>query len=315
MPSLILVLASINHQKQPQSKWLTRQSTFASKLAWNSKPLRGFPSRYCGVSPFIGVCKLSFSGHLSGDIYSHCWFYESTRRSFQFEGYGNTCGGITAVALTAFMVESYLNLSCKLIFDLKARVNEVLDSPPSDFFEVIDKKTVKGTHINDKVAIAYGFKEQLDNLTSVFNDNLYGRKKADFSRLCGEKSFYEIDDKLRFSPKAKFFALSEVLYVDDTKKKEHRKLIERLFTLRNSLAHGRSEFVKSSVLVESDDNSSFSSESIPPLQASWQEQCTIENAKKAFDDSCEIINFLSLSAFNDKYPFRMPTQIGSFSKG
>lgn len=257
---------------------------------------------------------MSFSGHLSGDIYSHYWFYESTKRSFQFEGYGNTCGGITAVALTAFMVESYLNLSCKLIFDLQARVDKVLDSPPSDFFEVIDEETVKGTHINDKVAIAYGFKGQLDNLKSVFNDNLSGRKKAKFARLCDEKSFYEIDDKLRFSPKAKFLALSEVVYVDDAKKKEHRKLIERLFILRNSLAHGRSEFVKSSVLIESDDNSSFSSESIPPLQASWQEQCTIENAKKAFDDSCEIIKFLSLSTFNDKYPFKMPIQIGSFSK-
>ncbi|MDB2387352.1 hypothetical protein N9W21_08445 [Shewanella sp.] len=258
---------------------------------------------------------MSFSGHLSGDIYSHYWFYESTRRSFQFEGYGNTCGGITAVALTAFMVESYLNLSCKLIFDLQARVNEVLYSPPSDFFEVIGEKPVKGTHIDDKVAIAYGFKKQLDNLIDVFDDNLFGLKKTDFTRLCREKSFYEIDDKLRFSPKAKFFALSEVLYSDDNKKKEHRKLIERLFNLRNSLAHGRSEFVSSSVLIEADDNSSFSSESIPSLQASWQEQCSIENAKKAFDDSCEIIKFLSLSAFNDKYPFRMPTQVGAFSKG
>ena len=110
------------------------------------------------------------------------------------------------MALTAFMVESYLNLSCKLIFDLQARVDEVLDSPPSDFFEVIDEKSVKGTHINDKVAIAYGFKEQLDNLIGVFNDNLSGRKKAKFARLCDKKSFYEIDDKLRFSPKAKFFA-------------------------------------------------------------------------------------------------------------
>lgn len=258
---------------------------------------------------------MSFSGHLSGDIYSHCWFYESARRSFQFEGYGNTCGGITAVALTAFMVESYLNLSCKLIFDLQTRVDDVLDSPPSDFFDVIDKKTVKGTDINDKIAIAYGFKEQLNKLISAFNGNLFGRKKADFTRLCIEKSFHEIDDKLRLSPKAKFFALSETLYVDDKKKKDHRELIERLFTLRNSLAHGRSEFVKSSVSFESDDNTSFSSESIPPLQASWQEQCSIENAKKSFDDSCKIINFLSLSAFNDKHPFRMPTQIGAFSKG
>lgn len=258
---------------------------------------------------------MSFNGHLSGDIYSHFWFYESTKRSFQFEGYGNTCGGITAVALTAFMVESYLNLSCKLIFDLQTRVKKVLDSPPSDFFEVIDEKSVNGTNINEKVAIAYGFREQLDNLICVLSQNLVARKKAEFARLYGEKSFYEIDDKLRFSPKAKFFALSEVLYADDSKKKGHRKIIERLFNLRNSLAHGRSEFVASSFLIKTDDNSSFSSESIPPLQASWQTQCSIENAKKVFEDSCEIIKFLSLSAFNDKYPFRMPTQIGAFSKG
>lgn len=129
------------------------------------------------------------------------------------------------------------------------------------------------------------------------------------------KKFYELDDRLRFSPKTKFSALSDALYVDENKKEEHRELIERLFALRNSLAHGRSEFVKNSVLIESDDDARFSSESIPPLQASWQEQCSVENAKKTFDDSCEIINFLSLSAFNDKHPFKMPTQIGVFSKG
>lgn len=141
------------------------------------------------VRLFIGVHKLSFSGHLSGDIYSHCWFYESTRRSFQFEGYGNTCGGITAIVLTAFMVESYLNLSCKLIFDLQARVDEVLDYPPSDFIEVIDGKLSAGADINEKVAISYGFQDQLDKLTSAFNRNLFGKKQAIFSRLCFEKNF------------------------------------------------------------------------------------------------------------------------------
>ena len=127
--------------------------------------------------------------------------------------------------------------------------------------------------------------------------------------------FYEIDDEIRFSPKAKFLALSEALYEDEVTKKEHRELIEELFNLRNLLAHGRTEFVKSSFSNIGSDNSNFSSDIVPALQASWQESCTLKNAKKVFDDSCEIINFLSLSAFKNKYPFRMPTQIGAFTQG
>ncbi|PKG56338.1 hypothetical protein [Shewanella sp. GutDb-MelDb] len=258
---------------------------------------------------------MSYSGNLSGDIYSHCWFYESARRSFNYEDYGDTCGGITAIALTAFMVESYLNLSCKLIFDLQSRVTEILDDPPSDFYDVIDGKSLKGMDINDRVAVAFGYQEQLDKLTSALEKKVFGRKKVDFIQLCAKASFYEIDDKIRFSPKAKFFSLSEALYEDETTKAEHRELIEKLFNLRNTLAHGRSEFVTNAILITNVDDSCFASNTVPPLKASWQVECSLENAKKVFDDSCEIIQLLSLSAFKHEHPFRMPTQIGAFTRG
>lgn len=256
---------------------------------------------------------MSFSGYLEGDIYSHCWFYESARRSFEHEGYGDTCGGITAISLTAFMVESYLNLCCKLIFDVHSRASKVLDHPPPDFFKLMEQ-TPKGTDIHERVAIAYGYKEQLDKLTSALESKVSGRKKDKFTRLCADKSFYEIDDSIRFSPRAKFDALTEALYEDESIKKEHRELVGELFKLRNSLAHGRSELVKSSFTVVSDAHSNFSSDLVPALQASWQGKCSQKNAHKLFNYSSEVIKFLSNCAFGNKHPFRMPTQVGAFTK-
>ncbi|HFG1559967.1 TPA: hypothetical protein ACGFX1_003474 [Vibrio cholerae] len=257
---------------------------------------------------------LSFSGYLEGDIYSHCWFYESARRSFEHEGYGETCGGITAISLTAFMVESYLNLCCKLIFDARSRASKVLDHPPSDFFKLIEQ-TPKGIDIHERVAIAYGYKAQLEKLANALEAKVTGRKKAKYIRLRSDKSFYEIDDAIRFSPRAKFDALTEALYEDERIKKAHRELIDELFKLRNSLAHGRSELVKSSFTVASDTDSSFSPDLVPALQASWQEKCSQKNAQKLFNNSCEVIEFLSNCAFGNRHPFRMPTQIGALTQG
>ncbi|MDP2716884.1 hypothetical protein [Rheinheimera sp.] len=258
---------------------------------------------------------MSYSGHLQGDIHSHCWFYESVRRSFEYDGYGETCGGITAISLTAFMLESYFNLSCKQIFDSKSKVEKLLDSPPDNLFEQLDLKTERSTDIYEKLAIAYGFKSQSENLITALCNQLYKKKKERFTKLCKSKSFYDIDDEIRFSPKAKFAALSDVLYTEDALKLEHDAMVQRIFDIRNSLAHGRSEFVKQSFTIISSNNDAFSSEMVPPLQASWQANCSLENAKCLFDKACEVITFISTRAFDDDMPFVMPTQIGAFTPG
>jgi hypothetical protein len=262
-----------------------------------------------------GISTLSLNSQIQGDIYSHCWFYESARRSFEYEGYGDTCGGITGIALTAFMLESYLNLCCKRIFDVESRVTEILDDSPSEIFNVIDRITSEGMHINEKLSLAYGFKGQLDSLKKALESTLDDIRRRKFIRLSVDKSFYEIDDKLRFSPKAKFFALSETLYDEDNLKKQHRDIVEELFNLRNSLAHGRSEFVQNSFSVTSPEILRMTPDLIPMLQAGWQEKCSLVNAKKAFSHSCEIILLLSSKAFKEEDPFRMPTQIGLITQG
>lgn len=267
------------------------------------------------INRIEGISTLSLNGQIQGDIYSHCWFYESARHSFEYEGYGAICGGITGIALTAFMLESYLNLCCKRIFDVESRVTEILDDMPSDFFNVIDEITPEGLNINEKVSLAYGFKGQFDSLKRALESRLSGSKREKFIHLSVDKSFYEIDDKLRFSPKAKFSALSETLYEDDNLKKQHRDIVEELFDLRNSLAHGRSEFVQNSFSVTSPEILRITPDLIPMLQASWQEKCSLVNAKKAFSHSCEIILLLSSKAFQEENPFRMPTQIGSMTQG
>jgi|TARA_R110001583_G_scaffold186093_2_gene346635 hypothetical protein len=258
------------------------------------------------------VFDLSYSGHIEGSIYSHCWFYESARRSFEHDGYGDICGGITAIALTAFMVESYLNFSCEKIFNPFSRADELLSSPPPGFHEIISDKSLHGIDPHERVAIAYGFNEQKETLIKAFDEQISKSKKNKFKKLCNDKSFYEIDDELRFSPYAKFYALSETLYNDGVFKKNHRDLIKYLFSIRNTLAHGRSEYVKKTFSYKGSESVALSSELVPPLQADWQEKCSIENAKKHFIKSCEVINLISFNAFKDESPFQMPTQIGSF---
>jgi hypothetical protein len=257
---------------------------------------------------------VSYVGSIEGDIYTHCWFYESARRALKAKNFGDTCGGITVIALTAFMVESYLNLSCKLIFDYKSRVSKVLDNNPDNLIEKIDQ-TSEEFEFSERVAIAYGFQEQLNKLIDELSSVTFGQKKIKFKAICRTQPFYSIDDDIRFSPKAKFKALSETFYTDEQLKSTHQQLIDRLFSLRNQLAHGRSEFVKESVRVDSESLTKFSPEMIPILQADWQRECSLAKAHELFNSACELINILSKQAFNITTPFHMPTHMAALTKG
>ena len=258
---------------------------------------------------------MSYIGSIEGDIYSHCWFHESAQRALNADNFGDTCGGITVIALTAFMVESYLNLSCSLTFDCQSRIEDVKGGDPLNLIKKVDQVS-KEFDLDERIAIAFGFRQQLDSLISELESVIFGKKKARFTVLCRTQSFYAIDDDIRFSPKAKFKALSEALYTDEEVKHTHQQLIERLFSLRNQLAHGRSEYVKTSLITTSSSlKTSFSPEMIPPLEANWQRECSLHKAHELFDLSCNLIELISKLAFNNDHPFRMPTQMAAVSLG
>lgn len=73
----------------------------------------------------------------------------------------------------------------------------------------------------------------------------------------------------------------------------------RLFQFRNSIAHGKSKVITITKEVNADTEIK---EHTPKTK--WEEYCTEENAKIAYDDIEKIIKELSLVSKDSKYPFR-----------
>ncbi|MBL0544621.1 hypothetical protein JD507_05200 [Aeromonas jandaei] len=260
---------------------------------------------------------MSYVGRSEGNILSHCWFYESARRSILNEELGEICGGITVLTLTAFMVESYINYCCESVFDIKTRVNEVLDDDGNEVFERIDNLP-KDLNLEERVAIGYGFKGQFDELVSNLSGKLHGNKKAKFEKLLANESsehitFNSIDDEFRFSPIAKFDAVSRVIYTDEISRLKHLEIVKNLFKSRNLLAHGKSEFCTQEFRISSDKP--LEPKHIPLLKSSWQEQCSLRNAKEIHELSCDIIRYISKQAFKNSRPFSMPCQLTAVTMG
>ncbi|MCO4198538.1 hypothetical protein M2R28_02400 [Aeromonas hydrophila] len=260
---------------------------------------------------------MSYVGRSKGNILSHCWFYESARRSLLNEELGEICGGITVLTLTAFMVEIYINYCCESIFDIQTRVNEVLDDGSNDLFERVDNLP-KDLGLEERVAIGYGFKEQSNELVLNLSGKLHGNKKAKFERLLAEQTsdkvtFNYLDDELRFSPIAKFDAVSKVIYTNETSRLTHFEIVKKLFKSRNLLAHGKSEFCTQEFRISSDKP--LEPKHIPLLKASWQEQCSLRNAKELHELCCEIICYISKQAFENSRPFSMPCQLTTVTMG
>ena len=55
------------------------------------------------------------SGQSKGTVYAHAYFSASVERTLQADNFGDIFAGLTSVALTAFMVESYINYLCEKI--------------------------------------------------------------------------------------------------------------------------------------------------------------------------------------------------------
>ncbi|MVF39993.1 hypothetical protein D6U52_18815, partial [Vibrio cholerae] len=66
-------------------------------------------------------------GQSKGTVYAHAYFSASVERTLSADNFGDQCAGLTSVALTAFMVESYLNYLCENIYLIEGRASKYLD--------------------------------------------------------------------------------------------------------------------------------------------------------------------------------------------
>ncbi|MGI2111816.1 hypothetical protein ACRN9C_20880 [Shewanella frigidimarina] len=259
---------------------------------------------------------MSFQGFMEGDINSHCWFHESVCKAISYDGFGDTCGGITVLTQTAFMVEAYLNYACKTVFDWQTRVNKKLDHHDDELFKKVDEFKAE-VDFNKRVALAFGYFPTFEELSSLFESKLTGKRLNKYKKLLGKSSFYEIDNDLRFSPKLKFNLLSEMVYKNEDSRIKAISCVTELFDIRNMLAHGTSEFRRTKVIVKSNsvDTHLPSFKDIPNAKTTWQEQCSLENSKALFSEACVIIETISTELFQNEKPFRHPTQVGMFVHG
>lgn len=232
------------------------------------------------------------SGQSKGTVYSHAYFSASVERTLQADNFGDIFAGLTSVALTAFMVESYINYLCEKICDYESRVDLFLDD--SNHLE-IDKKLKElpkndlSLHIN--LAENLGYKNQTETIIKSLISSLRESNRADFQIDFNKgMSFYELEKKYKLSTKNKLKALLKASNTEQTTRDKFIQQFTQLFDARNALAHGRTENVSESFTKEL---TSDISKSVPTVTASWQESCSIEKAREMYSSSKELVLHLN----------------------
>lgn len=253
------------------------------------------------------------SGQSKGTVYAHAYFSASVERTLQADNFGDIFAGLTSVALTAFMVESYINYLCEKIFDYDSRVDLFLDDN-NDLD--IDKK-LKELPKNDlslrvNLAEYLGYKNQTETIMKSLISSLKKSNREDFqSDFNAGMSFYELEKKYKLSTKNKLKALLKASNAEQPKRDKFLQQFTQLFDARNALAHGRTENVSESFTKEI---TSDISKSVPTLTASWQESCSIEKAREMYSTSKELVSYFNEEFLKEFSPLtNLSSQISAVS--
>lgn len=254
-------------------------------------------------------------GQSKGTVYAHAYFSASVERTLSAGNFGNQCAGLTSVALTAFMVESYLNYLCENIYLIEGRASKYLDdNSQEDIVETLQamKNMDKELPFNVRLAEVLGYKAQAEIMMKSLRKSVHKKQRDSFDQdLLDCKEFNVIESKYKFAAKDK---LKSVLKACGTPQAEYDKLLQvnnKLFDARNALAHGRTEYVDTN--FKSNDELSVS-ESVPTVSAGWQEQCTLEKAKAMYKSSKELIDYLNETFLAEFQPLnRLSSQISAVS--
>ncbi|MFA0110732.1 hypothetical protein AB4525_15065 [Vibrio breoganii] len=243
-------------------------------------------------------------GTSNGTVYAHAWFAASAKRALEAENFGDTCAGMTVVTLTAFMVESYFNYICSRLLNKSELIEAVLDSDlPLDVVAKLDD-CEKKLGFEERVAKAYGIDERYELLANNLIKFSHGQKSKQLAK-CFEESgkdgadFTEIDNKFRIPPIVKCKAILDTVSRDERKNNEFVNIVVRLFSARNSLAHGKTESVSNTFTI---DDEEVSPESCPSVIASWQESCSLEKAQSYYGTCTELVNYIGKLALDEEHP-------------
>lgn len=196
------------------------------------------------------------SGQSKGTVYAHAYFSASVERTLQADNFGDISAGLTSVALTAFMVESYLNYLCEKLCDYESRADIFLDDSRNNL--EIDKKLRElpknDLSLNVNLAESLGYKQQAETIINSLTSSLRKTNRAGFELDFNEgMSFYELEKKYKLSTKNKLKALLKASNVEQPKRDKFVQQFTQLFNARHALAHGRtenvSEFLRQNLLT------------------------------------------------------------------
>ncbi|MFM5630603.1 hypothetical protein ACK34T_00510 [Aeromonas veronii] len=242
-------------------------------------------------------------GSSNGTVYAHAWFAASAKRTLEADNFGDTCAGITVVTLTAFMVESYFNYVCSKLLNKSELIETVLDSNAP--LDVVARRYDCGKNLSfeQRVANAYGIDERYELLVNNLIKFLHGEKSKKLTKYFEENGkdgadFTEIDNKFRIPPIVKCKAILDTVSRDEQKNHDFVNVVERLFSARNSLAHGKTENVSHTFTVDEE----VSPASCPSVIASWQESCSLEKAQSYYRTCTEIVNYIGKLALKEEHP-------------
>lgn len=254
-------------------------------------------------------------GQSKGTVYAHAYFSASVERTLSADNFGVQCAGLTSIALTAFMIENYLNYLCGKIYDFESRATKYLDDNNQ---EEITKtlhlmKSVSKDHpFNTRLAEVLGYREQTEIMLKSLRKSAHRKQRSTFDQdLLDLKEFNVIEHEYKFSTRDKLKSVLKACNTTQTEYDKWMKVNNHLFDARNALAHGRTEYV-----VTSFDSSEELSvpESVPTVNASWQEQCSLEKATVMYKSSKELINYLNDSFLAEFQPLnRLSSQISAVS--
>ncbi|EOX3350999.1 hypothetical protein ACPFTT_003531 [Vibrio cholerae] len=254
-------------------------------------------------------------GQSKGIVYAHAYFSASVERTLSAGNFGDQCAGLTSVALSAFMVESYLNYLCENIYLIEGRASKYLDdNSQENIVETLNamKNVDKERSFNVRLAEVLGYSAQAKIMMKSLRKSVHKKQRDEFDQdLLDCKEFNVIESKYKFSAKDK---LKSVLKACGTPQAEYDKLLQvnnKLFDARNALAHGRAEYLDAN--FKSNYELSVS-EAVPTVTAGWQEQCTLEKAKAMYESSKELIAYLNKAFLAESQPLnRLSSQVSAVS--
>lgn len=222
---------------------------------------------------------MQFEG--SGNIYTYNYMYSNASAISEEIGLTTYGKGIAIVTFSAFMLESYFNHVCQVIFDVTQRVNDALDSLTHEDFIKMKELELSNLPLNEKIAIYRGYTDEFTTLKKCLRKKIYSKEKSFFDEAFSvnggpEHDFEFFDKKYHFPPRLKYKAILKSLFKNEEYNSMYEK-VDLIFKIRDSLAHGRTHKVSGKVDLKS------------VLTCDWQDNCSPERSKEIFEQATEIV--------------------------